>query len=84
MYVAFLVLFSCLVAFPTRRLEDPEVKDLDFMHADDHAAQLIASVGGDGSCIIWQLDLQQQQGRQPQAQQITQLEPPSRKHNMGF
>jgi hypothetical protein len=55
-------------------LEDPEVKDLDFMHAADQPQQLIASVGGDGNCIIWQLAVQQ--GRQAEVQQITQLEPP--------
>jgi hypothetical protein len=56
------------------RLSDPEVKDLDFSHAADQPHQVIASVGGDGSCVMWQLTVQP--GQQAAAQQITQLEPP--------
>lgn len=55
------------------RLQDPEVKDLDFMHVKDHPQELLASVAADGSCVIWHLQVQH---GQLQAQQLTQLEPP--------
>lgn len=55
------------------RLPDPEVKDIDFMHVPGQEPELLASVGEDGSCIIWQLQMQH---GQPEAQQLTQLEPP--------
>lgn len=58
------------------RLSDPEVKDLDFSHAADQPHQVIASVGADGSCVMWQLTVQP--GQQAAAQQITQLEPPKK------
>lgn len=58
------------------RLQDPEVKDLDFMHVKDHPQELLASVAADGSCVIWHL---QAQHGQLQAQQLTQLEPPKSK-----
>lgn len=57
------------------------MKDLDFMHAADQPQQLIASVGGDGNCTIWQLAVQQG-SRQAEAQQITQLEPPKSEQHL--
>lgn len=52
------------------------MKDLDFVHVPDKTIphELLASVGGDGRCLIW--ELQAQPGVQPQAVQLTQLEPP--------
>lgn len=68
-----LVLLYCLV---THRLEDPEVKDLDFMHNDQQQlpGQFIASVGGDGKCTVWQLTATV--NGQAGVQQLTQLELP--------
>ena len=60
----------------THRLEDPEVKDLDFMHNDQQQlpGQFIASVGGDGKCTVWQLPATV--NGQAGVQQLTQLELP--------
>jgi hypothetical protein len=43
------------------------------MHVEGQHSELLATVGGDGACIVWQLTAQE---GQPVAQQLTQLEPP--------
>eukprot|EP00775_Hariotina_reticulata_P002765 gene2765-3059_t len=37
------------------KLKDPEVKDVDFCHMPGLDHQLLATVGGDGSCQLWAL-----------------------------
>jgi hypothetical protein len=41
--------------FSLGRLKDPEVKDVDFCHTPGLDHQLLATVGGDGSCQLWAL-----------------------------
>lgn len=57
------------------------MKDLDFMHNDERQqpGQFIASVGGDGSCTIWQLPPPHTQAG---VQQLAQLEPPKSKQGV--
>lgn len=58
------------------------MKDLDFMHNDERQqpGQFIASVGGDGSCIVWQLPPPRSQAG---VQQLVKLEPP-KSERFGF